>query len=149
MTLVHGLLSNSYLIMTTITMILATVFSNFFGKLPGSQEIGTFLIYIFFAVIGAPASISLILKEAPLLLLVAALIVGTNLIVSLIFGKLFKFSIEEIMIASNANVGGPTTSAAMAIAKGWTDLVGPALLVGTLGYVLGNYFGIFVGTMIG
>ena len=53
------------------------------------------------------------------------------------------------MVASNANVGGPTTSAAMAIAKGWTALVGPALLVGTLGYVLGNYFGIFVGTMLG
>lgn len=149
LTLLNGLLSNSYLIMTTITMVLATVFSNFFGKLPGSQEIGTFLIYIFFAVIGAPASITLILKEAPLLLLVAALIVGINLIVSLIFGKIFKFSIEEIMIASNANVGGPTTSAAMAIAKGWTGLVGPALLVGTLGYVLGNYFGIFVGTMLG
>lgn len=149
LTLANCLLSNSYLIMTTITMILATVFENFFGKLPGSQEIGTFLIYIFFAVIGAPASISLILKEAPLLLLVAALIVGINLIVSLILGKLFKFSIEEIMVASNANVGGPTTSAAMAIAKGWTALVGPALLVGTLGYVLGNYFGIFVGTMLG
>lgn len=149
LTLLNGLLSNSYLIMTTITMILATVFSDFFGKLPGSQEIGTFLIYIFFAVIGAPASIPLILKEAPLLLLVAAMIVGINLIVSLVFGKLFNFSIEEIMIASNANVGGPTTSAAMAIAKGWTALVGPALLVGTLGYVLGNYFGIFVGTMLG
>ena len=149
LTLLSGLLSNSYLIMTTITMILATVFSDFFGKLPGSQEIGTFLIYIFFAVIGAPASIPLILKEAPLLLLVAAMIVGINLIVSLIFGKIFNFSIEEIMIASNANVGGPTTSAAMAIAKGWTALVGPALLVGTLGYVLGNYFGIFVGTMLG
>ena len=149
MTLLNGLLGNSYLIMTTITMLLATFFEDFFGKLPGSQEIGTFLIYIFFAVIGAPASIALILKEAPLLLLVAALIVGINLVVSLIFGKIFKFSIEEIMIASNASVGGPTTSAAMAIAKGWTNLVGPALLVGTLGYVLGNYFGIFVGTVLG
>ena len=149
MSLLNGLLGNSYLIMTTITMILATVFEDFFGKLPGSQEIGTFLIYIFFAVIGAPASIPLILKEAPLLLLVALIIVFTNLIISLIFGKLFKFPIEEVIIASNSNVGGPTTAAAMAIAKGWTALVGPALLVGTLGYVLGNYFGIFVGTILG
>lgn len=149
MTLLNGLLGNSYLIMTTITMILATVFEDFFSKLPGSQEIGTFLIYIFFAVIGAPASISLILREAPLLLLVAALIVGINLIVSLLIGKLLKFPLEEILVASNASVGGPTTAAAMAIAKGWTLLVGPALLVGTLGYVLGNYFGIFVGTVLG
>lgn len=149
MTLLNGLLGNSYLIMTTITMTLATVFEDFFGKLPGSQEIGTFLIYIFFAVIGAPASIALILREAPLLLVVAAIIVGTNLLISLVLGKLFKFPIEEIIIASNASVGGPTTAAAMAIAKGWTILVGPALLVGTLGYVLGNYFGIFIGTILG
>lgn len=149
LTLLNGLLGNSYLIMTTITMVLATVFDDFFNKLPGSQEIGTFLIYIFFAVIGAPASLALILREAPLLLVVAAIIVGLNLLVSLVVGKLFKFPLEEILVASNANIGGPTTAAAMAIAKGWTVLVGPALLVGTLGYVLGNYFGIFVGTILG
>lgn len=149
MVLLNGLLGNSYLIMTTITMTLATTFPDFFGKLPGSQEIGTFLIYIFFAVIGAPASIALILKEAPLLLLVAAIIVGMNLLVSLLLGKAFKFSIEEIIVSSNASIGGPTTAAAMAIAKGWTALVGPALFVGTLGYVLGNYFGIFIGTILG
>lgn len=149
LTLLNGLLGNSYLIMTTITMILATIFEDFFGKLSGSQEIGTFLIYIFFAVIGAPASISLILREAPLLLVVAAIIVFVNLATTLLFGKLFNFPLEEIIVASNANVGGPTTAAAMAIAKGWTVLVGPALLVGTLGYVIGNYFGIFVGTVLG
>lgn len=149
MTLLHGLLSNSYLIMTTITMTLATVFEDFFGKLPGSQEIGTFLIYIFFAVIGAPASIALIIQEAPILLVLAAIIVGTNLLVSLVLGKVFNYPLEDIIIASNANIGGPTTAAAMAIARGWTVLVGPALLVGTLGYVIGNYFGIFVGTIFG
>jgi hypothetical protein len=62
---------------------------------------------------------------------------------------LCKSSLEEIIISSNANIGGPTTAAAMAIAKGWNALIVPAILVGTLGYVLGNYYGIFAGTMIG
>ena len=66
-----------------------------------------------------------------------------------VFGKIFKFNLEEICIASNANVGGPTTAAALAIAKGWQAMVVPALLVGTLGYVIGNYYGIFVGTFLG
>ena len=56
-------------------------------------------------------------------------------------------TIEEITVASNANIGGPTTSAAFAIAKGWHSLVVPALLVGTLGYVIGNYYGIFLFTL--
>ncbi|MSB16217.1 DUF819 domain-containing protein [Finegoldia magna] len=143
-----GLLGNKYLLMTTITMIIASAFPKQISSIRGSQEIGTFLIYLFFAVIGAPASIGLILRESPLLLLFALIVVLINLIVSLIFGKLFKFNIEEIIIASNANVGGPTTAAAMAVSKGWTELIVPALLVGTLGYVIGNYYGILSGILL-
>ena len=36
----------------------------------------------------------------------------------------------------------------MAISKGWNQLIGPVMLVGVLGYVLGNYFGILVGTLL-
>ncbi|MCI6000816.1 MAG: DUF819 family protein [Finegoldia magna] len=143
-----GLLGNKYLLMTTFTMIIASVFPKRISSIRGSQEIGTFLIYLFFAVIGAPASIGLILRESPLLLVFALIVVLINLIVSLIFGKLFKFNIEEIIIASNANVGGPTTAAAMAVSKGWTELIVPALLVGTLGYVIGNYYGILSGILL-
>ena len=147
--LLNGLLGNQYLIITTLTMLVATLFPKQVGSIPGAQEIGTYLIHIFFAVIGVPASIYLIVTKAPLLLLFCAIIVLTNMIFSFVFGRLLRFGLEEIIIASNANVGGPTTAAAMAIAKGWNALIVPAILVGTLGYVLGNYYGIFAGTMIG
>lgn len=146
--LINGLLNNKYLLMATITMILASVFSDQFEKISGSQEIGTFLIYIFFAVIGAPASIGMILEKSPLLLVLAAIVVFVNLFVSLILGKIFNFSIEEIIIAANANVGGPTTAAAMAVSKGWEALIVPAILIGTFGYVIGNWFGILMGTIL-
>ncbi|WIV13057.1 DUF819 family protein [Proteiniborus sp. MB09-C3] len=146
--LLNGLLGNKYMIITTITMLLATKFSGFFGKIGGAQEIGTFLIHIFFAVIGVPASISLIVTKSPILLVFCAIIVFTNLVVTLLFGKLLKFNLEEMMLAANANVGGPTTSAAMAIAKGWDKLIIPTILCGTLGYVIGNYYGVLVGNII-
>ena len=146
--LLRGLLGNQYLLITTITTALATFFPKFFGNISGAQEIGTFLIHIFFAVIGAPASIALIIRDAPILLLFAAIIVLMNLVFSLAFGKLFRYSIEEITVASNANIGGPTTAAAFAIAKGWHTLIFPAILVGTLGYVIGNYYGIFLFTSL-
>ena len=146
--LLRGLLGNQYLLITTITTAMATFFPKFFGNISGAQEIGTFLIHIFFAVIGAPASIALIIRDAPILLLFAAIIVLMNLVFSLAFGKLFRYSIEEITVASNANIGGPTTAAAFAIAKGWHSLIFPAILVGTLGYVIGNYYGIFLFTSL-
>ena len=149
LSLINGLLGNQYLIITTLTMLVATLFPRQVGNIAGAQEIGTYLIHIFFAVIGVPASIYMIVTKAPLLLLFCAIIVFVNMLFSFVFGKLFRFGLEEIIIASNANIGGPTTAAAMAIAKGWNGLIVPAILVGTLGYVLGNYYGIFAGTMIG
>ena len=72
---------------------------------------GTFLIYLFFFVIGVPASIPLIVRNSPLLLVFAAIVVIVNMLFSLVLGKIFKFDLEEILCASNANIGGPTTSA--------------------------------------
>lgn len=147
--LLNLFLSNLYLWITTITMICATVKPSFFGEIRGSQEIGTYLIYFFFFVIGVPASISLILRNSPLLLVFCLIVVIINMAVTFLFGRLFNFSLEEIILASNANIGGPTTAAAMAVSKGWTKLIGPTLLVGTLGYVIGTYAGLLLGGLFG
>ncbi len=37
----------------------------------------------------------------------------------------------------------------MAIAKGWKDLIGPVLVVGTIGYIIGNYIGTTLGLWFG
>lgn len=137
-------LANKYILLTSITVILATVFSNFFKKLIGSQEIGTFLIYIFFAVIGIPASIKSIVVNSPLLLVFCAIMVIINMFVTFVFAKLFNFTLEESILVSNANIGGPTTATAMAISKGWTKYIAPVMLVGTLGYVVGTYAGLIL-----
>ncbi|MEK3856107.1 DUF819 family protein [Cytobacillus sp. FSL H8-0458] len=143
--LVNGLFGDKYLMLTTLTFLALAMFPRYFESINGSQEIGTFLIYLFFVVIGIPASIPLIIENAPLLLVFVFIIVAVNLAVSLTAGKLLKYDLEEILLASNANVGGPTTAAAMAIAKGWKDLIGPILVVGTLGYIIGNYVGTALG----
>jgi len=117
------------------------LFPGYFEKINGTREIGTFLIYLFFVVIGVPASLVIILKTAPLLFVFVLIIVLANIFITLILGKIFKFSLEEALLVSNANLGGPTTAAAMAIAKGWQKMIVPILLVGTLGYVIGNYLG--------
>lgn len=146
--LLFGIIGNKYMLLTTITVAIATFAKDFMSRIAGAQEIGTFLIHIFFGVIGVPASLPKIFQNAPLLLVFCAVIILINMIVSFVLGKLFKFSLEEIIITSNANIGGPTTAAALAIAKGWNELVIPALLVGILGYVIGNYYGIMSGSIL-
>ena len=147
-TILNSLLGNQYFIITSISVICASVFSQIFGEIAGTQEIGTFFIYLFFFVIGAPASLLEIMKNSPLLLVFCTIIVCTNMIVTFLFGKLFHFNLEEIILASNANIGGPTTAVAMAISKGWIELVAPIMLVGTMGYVIGTYFGTLMGIFL-
>lgn len=144
-----GIVTDKYLILTTLTFILLLIFPEFFRRLNGSNEFGTFLIYLFFFVLGIPASIPLIIQTAPLLLIFVFIIAMLNLMVSLIAGKLIGADLEEILLASNANIGGPTTAAALAIAKGWHKLIGPILVVGTLGYIIGNYIGTAIGIYLG
>ena len=141
-------ISNKYLILTTLTVAASTIFSSFFKKIHGANEIGTFLIYLFFVVIGIPASIEAIIAKSPLLLVFCAIMVFVNMFVTFLGAKVFGFTIEEAILASNANIGGPTTAAAMAVSKGWHRFVAPTMLVGTLGYILGTYIGILVGNFL-
>ena len=144
----RNIFGNMYLIMTTLMLIIATVFSKQLESINGAEEIGTFLIYLFFVVLGVPASIAEILKNGAFILLFCMLAVIINLIVTLGVGKLFKFNLDELLLASNACIGGPTTAVAMAIAKGWNSLIIPAMLSGIWGYILGNYAGILVGNVL-
>ncbi|MDU4935814.1 MAG: DUF819 family protein [Peptostreptococcaceae bacterium] len=143
-----NIFGNMYLIMTTLMLIVATMFSKQLENINGAEEIGTFLIYLFFVVLGVPASISEIIKNGAFVLLFCTLAVLIHLIVTLGVGKLFKFKLDELLLASNACIGGPTTAVAMAIAKGWNSLIIPTMLSGIWGYILGNYAGILVGNIL-
>lgn len=146
--ILRSMFGNMYLIMTTLMLIIATVFSKQLETVNGAEEIGTFLIYIFFVTLGVPASISEIIKNGAFILIFCILAVVIHLAVTLGVGKLFKFKLDELLLASNACIGGPTTAVAMAIAKGWNSLIIPTMLSGIWGYILGNYAGILVGNVL-
>ncbi len=140
---------SQYVWITTFSVIVATFMDKKVAMLHGSQEIGTYLIYLFLFVIGVPANIYTVITKSPLLLVLTAIMVLVNMRFCFSAAKLFRFNLEDAIIASNANIGGPTTAAGMAISQGWAKLVGPAMLIGTLGYVIGNYAGTIVGIALG
>ncbi len=130
-----------YAIITSLVLVAATAFPRWMDKLYGAFELGVALAFVFFAAIAAGADIFAMVSIAPLLIVVVVILLSVHLVVLLGVGQLFRLTLPELIIASNAAVLGATTAPALAAARGWHDLVTPGVLVGVLGYALGTFVG--------
>jgi len=141
---------SSLVITSALTVLSATIFSSWFDILRTSgTAIGTLLLQMFFAASGAGGSIMLVLRQAPSLFLFSALQIVIHFLVLMGIGRgMIRLNANELFLASNANVGGPTTAAAMAQAKNWKTLVLPALLVGVLGYGIATALSLALGPIL-
>ncbi|KAL4458834.1 hypothetical protein ABPG75_013699 [Micractinium tetrahymenae] len=82
------------------------------------------------------------MTTAPSLFLWSAVAVSTHLGLVLVGERLLGFTRKESCLASNANIGGPTTAAGMAAAKSWRSSLVPALLIGIMGYATATFVGV-------
>lgn len=99
---------------------------------------------VFFAAIGAAAGGVQALRGSGRLLAFILVQLAVHLAVCIGGGLALRLPLPAVLIASNANVGGPATAAAMATARRWEGLVQPALLTGALGYAVATGIGLAV-----
>lgn len=100
---------------------------------------------VFFTSIGTSAGSPASLVQSPALFAFIVVQLGVHVGVTLGLGRVLGLPMQALLLASNANVGGPATAAAMAAARGWPTMVQPAMLVGGLGYAIGTAIGCHVG----
>ncbi|KAK9907992.1 hypothetical protein WJX75_001141 [Coccomyxa subellipsoidea] len=144
-----GFPSASISIITLLTVALATVFPDQLKPLVASSEgIAFILLQIFFAAVGASGEIKAVLTTAPSLFLFCFLQIAIHLGIILGVGRAAGFARKDLLLASNANVGGPSTAGGMAAAKGWQSLLVPALLIGTFGYSCATFVALVLGTTV-
>jgi uncharacterized membrane protein len=122
------------LLITTIALVLsATPVS----KLPNPTAIGTAMIYVFVAGMGARASIAGF-GQAPAFLAGAFIWIAIHGAFCLAGAKLFKVDVHSVAIASAANIGA-AASAPIVAAFHRPSLVPVSILMALLGYAMGNY----------
>ncbi|CAK0784261.1 hypothetical protein CVIRNUC_007465 [Coccomyxa viridis] len=144
-----GFPSASISIITILTVILATCMPKTLAPLvPSSEGIAYILLQIFFAAVGAAGEVRAVVQTAPALFVFCFLQIAIHLLLILGAGRLAGFTRKELLLASNANVGGPSTAAGMAAAKGWQSMLVPALLVGTFGYAVATPLSIVLGQSV-
>ena len=59
-----------------------------------------------------------------------------------------KLDVGTLSVASQAAVGGPSSALAVAVSREWKALVLPGIIVGLLGYAIGNYLGVGVALLV-
>jgi uncharacterized membrane protein len=122
------------LLVTTIALVLSV---SPISKLPNSTAMGTALIYIFVAGMGARASVSG-LAEAPVFVLGAFIWIFIHGLFCLAGAWLFRVDVHSVAIASAANIGA-AASAPIVAAHHRPSLVPASILMALLGYAMGNY----------
>ena len=130
------------LLVTTLALILSTTAAS---KLPNSTAIGTALVYIFVAGMGARASIAG-LTEAPAFILGAIIWISIHGLFCLAGAWIFRVDIHSVAIASAANIGA-AASAPIVAAHHRPNLVPASILMALLGYALGNYLAPLTGQL--
>lgn len=146
--LLQALFANPYVLITFLTVALSTIGHRFVERIRGADEIGMYLLYLFFFVIGLRADLVQVVTNVPILFGFCLVMAASNLLFTLGVGKLLRLNLEELLLAVNATLGGAPSAAAMAISRGWSNLVLPALLVGIWGYVIGTFVGVLVAEVL-
>jgi uncharacterized membrane protein len=130
------------LLVTTLALILSTTAVS---TLPNSTAIGTALVYVFVAGMGARASIAG-LAEAPAFVLGAFIWIFIHGLFCLAGAWIFRVDVHSVAIASAANIGA-AASAPIVAAHHRPSLVPASILMALLGYALGNYLAPLTGQL--
>ncbi|BDX08012.1 membrane protein [Planctobacterium marinum] len=153
-----------YVFITLFSILPATIAPQAMHKLQGGETIGIVLAFVFFAAIAAGADVAKLVSVAPillafvviLLLIHAVIVFGLGALISHLSKKLsgkednlFRLSLPELIIASNASILGATTAPALAMARGWPALATPGILAGVAGYIVGTPLGLLVASLAG
>ena len=143
-----GFPGSSILWVAVLAVTLVKLFPTWTDRMAGAEEIAILCLQLFFATLGAQANISAALASEPRFSIFAALIVIVHLIVIFLAAKIFRWHLSQTTVASSANITDPVTAMAIAVSRGWYNLMIPAILWGTLGSAVATFLAVQLGDLL-
>ncbi|UCG31817.1 MAG: DUF819 family protein [Phycisphaerales bacterium] len=138
---------------TTWTIILVTTTGLVLSLTParrlegaGASQVGSVMLYLLVACIGAHADLREIVK-APAFLLMGVVWMAVHGVVMFSVARLIRAPVFFMAVGSQANVGG--AASAPVVASAFNPVLAPVgVLLGVAGYVLGTYAGLICATLL-
>lgn len=134
------------LLISTLSILAAQIPS--VRKLKGAMNLGLFFGMMFLAVVGFSVDIRGFLGSALHITLMCLFVILFSILLHLAVTRLLKIKYEYVLLGIIGAIADGTTSALVASGAKWKSLVSIGLLMGIIGGVCGNYFGIGVAYLV-
>ena len=132
--------------LTTYALILGQ--TRWFHHAEGALQLGTMVLLLFFVVIGIWSRVAEIVAVGAVVFYYTLVVVGVHGLVVYGIGRFLRLDVGTLSVASQASVGGPSSSLAVAVAREWPGLVLPGIIMGLVGYAVGTYAGVGVANLV-
>ncbi len=120
----------------------------FVNKIGKTFQAGMYLILIFCLVVASMADISKFnLSSMPLFSYIFIAVIG-SLFLHAILSAIFKINVDDFLVTTTALAMSPPFVPVIAAALKNKKVIIPGLVVGIIGYAVGNYLGVFVATVL-
>lgn len=120
---------------------------------PLTDGVMNFALCMFFACMGAATKVSVLLQSThvslALLLYALLILVGHAAVLYFVGYKVMNIAPQQLLIASNCNVGGATTAPVYAACCGWNAYIPSSIAMGTLGYVIATPLALLIVKLAG
>ena len=102
------------------------------------------MLNLFFAAVGAMIHIYNAVVLSPILFAYVLIVIPVHMVFIYGVGRMLGMDVRVLTVASAAAKAGPPVVLAIAETRGWKHLELPGVLMGLLGYAVGNYVGFAV-----
>ena len=136
---------------TTWSVLFATLFGLIGSRTPlkkiaGSAGLSSAMLMLLIALIGSQAHLQGF-GEVPLYLGIGLLVLLVHALLMVIVAKVFRLDLFSIGVASLANIGGVASAPILAAAY-HRSLIGIAVLMAIMGYMIGTFAGLAIGYIL-
>ena len=123
------------------------------NRIKRSFQLGMYFIYVFCVIVASKADIIALFSVENIdllvnLLIYIALVIVGSLILHAILSWIFRINVDDYIITSTALSNSPPFVPVVAAALRNKAVVVPGMIIGVIGYAIGNYLGVAIAYLL-
>jgi len=140
-------------VLTVTTLGIAASLIPSINRIKNSFQLGMYFIYVFCIIVASKADLIALFNVENIhlmvnLLLYIALVIVGSLILHALLSWIFKINVDDYIITSTALSNSPPFVPVVAAAIRNKEVVIPGMIIGVIGYAIGNYLGVAIAYLL-